>query len=216
MKLKKTIKNVLILGDSHSTFTGFIPEEYRSWYGPGEKPEKTDVFRVEDTWWHLLSEELKFNVVRNDSFSGSTIAYFPECIPFQLSFIERFESLVKNGFFNREIDTVFVYGGANDSFRELPLGKIKYESFEESELHSVRPAICYLTKRLKEVLPEANIIFIIITRLKPEITDAIKAASDFYNTFYIELQDIERPFGHPNVLGMMQIKEQIKSFIENT
>lgn len=219
MKLKKPIRNVVIFGDSYSTFRGYIPEKYSPWYSEGGKPEQTDVFRVEDTWWHSLASELSLNIVRNDSWSGSTLAHFipPEGsqFPFRPSFIERFEGLVKDGFFNEKIDTVMVFGCTNDSWKDLPLGEIKFDDFKENDLHSVCSAICYFTKRLKEVLPEANIILIINTGLKPEITRAMKEAAEFYGTFYVELENIGKQSGHPNVQGMIQIKEQVKSFIEN-
>ena len=218
MQLKKPIKDVVIFGDSYSTFKGYIPEKYSPWYSVGGRPEQTDVFRVEDTWWYALSSELKLNIVRNDSWSGSTLAHFIPPLdsefPFRPSFIERFEKIFKEGFFEKKIDTVFVFGCTNDSWKGLPIGEIKFDGFEEEELHSVCPAICYLAKRLKEVLPEANIIFIINTSLKPEIAMATKAAANFFGTFYIELENIEKQSGHPNVKGMSQIKEQVKRFIE--
>jgi len=217
MKLKKPIKNVVIFGDSYSTFRGFIPERYSPWYSTNGRPEQTDVFHVEDTWWHQLSTELEFNIVRNDSWSGSTLAHFiPTEGPFRPSFIERFEGLVKEGFFNEKIDTVLVFGCTNDSWRDIPLGEVKFDGFEEKELYTVCPAICYFIKRLKEVLPEANIISIMNTGLKPEIIAATKAASQHFGAFCVELKDIGKQSGHPNVQGMIQIKEQVKSFIENT
>ena len=217
MKLKKPIKNVVIFGDSYSTFRGFIPEKYSPWYSEGGRPEQTDVFRVEDTWWYPLSKELGFNIVRNDSWSGSTLAHFipPEGMPFRPSFIERFEKLEKDGFFNQKIDTVLVFGCTNDSWKDVPLGDVKFDNFVEKELYSVCPAVCYFIKRLKEVLPESNIVFLINTGLKPEIVEAIKAASDFNGTSCVELVDINKQSGHPNVKGMLEIKDQVKEFLLN-
>ena len=64
----------MILGDSYSTFEGYIPEGYKHYYGPIPRPD-IDVTRVEETWWHPLCEELSLNLVRNDSWSGAPIAY---------------------------------------------------------------------------------------------------------------------------------------------
>ena len=48
---------VSILGDSYSTFQGYIPEGNAIWYGT-EKPYsrnlENDVTRVDDTWWYQL------------------------------------------------------------------------------------------------------------------------------------------------------------------
>ena len=46
---------VFILGDSYSTFDGYIPQGYAPYYGEWENP--TDVRAAEQTWWHLLVKE---------------------------------------------------------------------------------------------------------------------------------------------------------------
>ena len=103
MNLKKPIENVLIFGDSYSTFEGFIPEKYKAWYGgEGGTPEKTDVFSVDKTWWYQLAKELDLNIVRNDSWSGSTIGYTGyngEDLSSEKSFIARLLKLESCGFF---------------------------------------------------------------------------------------------------------------------
>ncbi len=43
------IGNLFILGDSYSTFEGYIPEGYAAWYINAGKPE-TDVTRLDQTW----------------------------------------------------------------------------------------------------------------------------------------------------------------------
>ena len=44
-----TIRTVAILGDSYSTFDGYIPEGNASWYFTHPQGDN-DVVRVEDTW----------------------------------------------------------------------------------------------------------------------------------------------------------------------
>ena len=52
MPLMAQVKQtVAVLGDSHSTFEGFIPKGYATWYSPTAPPETTDVNKVEQTWW---------------------------------------------------------------------------------------------------------------------------------------------------------------------
>ena len=51
-----SLGNVLILGDSYSTFKDYIPEGYAAYYGPELHPESS-VFEVSDTWWHQLIEK---------------------------------------------------------------------------------------------------------------------------------------------------------------
>lgn len=52
MPLMAQVKQtVAVLGDSYSTFEGFIPKGYATWYSPTALPETTDVNKVEQTWW---------------------------------------------------------------------------------------------------------------------------------------------------------------------
>lgn len=52
MPLMAQVKQtVAVLGDSYSTFEGFIPKGYATWYSPTAPPETTDVNKVEQTWW---------------------------------------------------------------------------------------------------------------------------------------------------------------------
>ena len=217
MKLQKPIKNVVIFGDSYSTFEGFIPEKYKAWYGgEGGTPEKTDVFSVDKTWWYQLAKELDLNIVRNDSWSGSTIChtgYGGEDLSGGKSFVARLLKLESEGFFENEIDTVFVFGGTNDSWAGSPLGEAKLDGFEREDFYSVLPAISYFIRKVKALLPNANIVSVINTGLKPEIAEMIKTASEYNGTHYLELSDIGKQSGHPNVKGMREIKEQVKKFL---
>lgn len=119
--------NVFILGDSYSTFEGFIPEGYDIYYNtegpnyirnnPDMKLGDNDVNDVEQTWWYTIANE-NGTLLRNCSWSGTTIcntgyggADFSE-----ISFIARFEKLLKNGYFEENhVDTIFLFGGTNDS-----------------------------------------------------------------------------------------------------
>ena len=52
MPLMAQVKQtVAVLGDSYSTFEGFFPKGYATWYSPTAPPETTDVNKVEQTWW---------------------------------------------------------------------------------------------------------------------------------------------------------------------
>ena len=44
--MKTEIKNIMIIGDSYSTFRGYIPEGYAVYY---DENSGTDVFKVENT-----------------------------------------------------------------------------------------------------------------------------------------------------------------------
>lgn len=204
--------NVLILGDSYSTFKGYIPEGYDSYYS-AEGSEGTDVGKVEDTWWYQLLKETDSNLVLNNSWSGSTIGYTGyggvDCSRTS-SFIYRVKELIRTGFFKEnKIDTVFVFGGTNDNWCDAPLGTMMYENWEDSDLYRVLPAFGYFFQLLKETVPEATILCLINTELKEEVSEGLKMVSEKNGITYVQFQDIDKQSGHPGVKGMKQIKEQI-------
>jgi hypothetical protein len=215
MNILKPAKNVMIFGDSYSTFAGYIPQGYAVYYSTADRPE-TDVRRVEETWWHRVCNDLSLNLIRNDSWSGSTLCntgYNGDCSKVN-SFIFRMETLEKENFFrDNAIDTVFIFGCTNDSWANAPLGEIKFNDFSADDLSSVCPAIGYFIGRLKEILPEANIIFLINTDLKPQIGEAVKAASEHFGTSYISMEYIDKCCGHPTIQGMKDIAEQVEKFL---
>lgn len=47
MNETKTMRNLLIFGDSYSTFAGYIPEGYAAYYSTAYR-EQTDVRRLKD------------------------------------------------------------------------------------------------------------------------------------------------------------------------
>ena len=142
--------NVLIMGDSYSTFEGYNPEGYRLYYAPVPRPDtNTDVVKVEHTWWHRLLSQVEAKLILNNSWSGSTICYTGyngDDNSHTCAFIYRLRQLVEEGFFEKnKIDTVFVFGGTNDNWCGAPLGEKKLSDWTEEELYSVRPAVyCYM------------------------------------------------------------------------
>jgi hypothetical protein len=176
-------QNAIIIGDSYSTFEGYLPEGYAIFYFESD-PSKYGVTKVEQTWWHQVMKEANLNLVQNNSWSGSTIGYTgygnSDCSQ-SSSFIYRFKQLVGSGFFTENnIDSVFVFGGTNDSWSDAPLGEPKYSDWAQSDLYSVLPAICYFLNSLKETLPQAKIYCVINTDLKPEIASCMENACAKY------------------------------------
>ena len=152
--------NTIIFGDSYSTFQDYIPEGYAVYYTPAGRAE-TDVTQVEETWWHQVTTQAGLHLVQNNSWSGSTIGYTgygnSDC-SHSSSFIFRLRQLKEQGFFQEnEINTVFVFGGTNDSWSDAPLGVSMPENQSEADLFSVLPAISHFLTDLKETLPAASI-----------------------------------------------------------
>ena len=210
-------KNIMIIGDSYSTFKGYNPDGYNVYYHK-DRTDGATVLTVEDTWWHSLSKELDLNIVLNDSWSGSTVGYRgyenADC-SCTSSFIFRLERLFKNGFFEKnKIDTLFIFGATNDSWANVELGELKFSDFTKDDLYFVLPAVSYFIKRAKEILPNANVIYIINDVLKPEIINGIKSACNHFGANYVHLSEIEKTNGHPSAIGMQKIKNQVVDFLK--
>jgi len=214
MDMKK-IGNLYILGDSYSTFRGYIPPTHGPWYKP-IKQDCTDVTDVEETWWKIVLNNTDSNLVLNDSWSGTTICHtgYNAGDASNRSFVTRFDKLTEEGFFNEnKIDTVFLFGGTNDSWANAPLGEMKHSDWTKEDLYKVLPAIGYLFHKIAATLKGARIITIINTDLKPEITNALIETSKLYNFDYLQLESIDKMNGHPCITGMAQIAEQVLNFI---
>ncbi len=210
------LKNVYILGDSYSTFEGYIPKGYGAYYSNNSSTD-TDVNDVEQTWWHQLIQKTNAHLILNHSWSGTTICntgYDGPDIPH--SFIRRFDKLVEEGFFQKnQIDTVFVMGGQNDDWCNAPIGDLKTQSWTDENLLHYGPAVCYLMHRIKTVLPNARIIFLINCDMKDQIMDYQEQAAKIYHVEYVRLKEIHKMSGHPTIQGMRQIAEQVRQHLEN-
>lgn len=207
--------NVMILGDSFSTFEGHIPEGYATYY-TNAGHEHTDVNRVEQTWWHQLLAENEARLILNDSYSGTTVCntgYDGKDMS-KTSFIARLDELIESGWFKEnKIDTLFVFGGTNDSGASSPLGEWKYSDWKQEELYSFLPAVCYLLHRIKECLPQVRPIFVINFYIKTPLTDGIMKACEKYDVECIRLTTVEINSSHPTIEGMKGIKTQISDYL---
>jgi hypothetical protein len=210
-------ENIMIFGDSYSTFAGCIPAGYAPYYS-GRRERGPDIESADQSWWGLMVKETESNLVRNDSWSGSTIGYTGynnSDTSKTSSFIYRLEKLTQEGFFaDNKIDTVFVFGGTNDSWSNAPLGNEMSEGWERKDLYNVLPAISYFFTKLREVLPNAKIYGICNCDIKSEVVNATKNVCDKVGGKAIVLENIDKMNGHPTPLGMVQIKDQVLKGIE--
>lgn len=205
---------LLLLGDSYSTFKGYIAPGCEHWYD--ENPRGANgVNRVEQTWWHQLISQTDTEMLLNCSWSGTTIChtgYTGDCS--DKSFVSRLDRLIEEGFFDRNTaDTVIVFGGTNDSWADSPIGELMYDGWQREDLFSVLPAIGYLLHRLQQVQPQARIVVVVNTELKPAITDGLIAASAHYGAECVVMREVDKLNGHPSILGMTQIKDQLMEIL---
>mgnify|MGYP003304927426 FL=1 len=203
--------SVSILGDSYSTFEGYLtPDTMDIWYFEGaQDARRTDVKNVSETWWMQLIKKKNWKLEVNNSWSGSTICYtgYRDEDYSRRSFITRVPALGSP-------DIILIFGGTNDSWANAPIGEFKYGDWRRADLYTFRPAMACMLAKIKERYPTAEVYVISNDGLKPEITGSMKQICKHYDVPMIQLHDISKTAGHPNVQGMMQIAEQLDREIE--
>lgn len=211
----KKLGNVYILGDSLSTFKGYIPETHAPCYKPVMEDDN-DVTDVNKTWWKIVLDNTESNLVLNDSWSGTTICHtgYNGGDYSNRSFVTRFDKLINEKYFDdKQIDTVLIFGGTNDNWAQSPVGEVKYEDWTNDDLYNVLPAFCYLLNKVTTTLPNARVINILNVDYRQPLVDGMIAASEHYGCDYWHLTTYNRRTGHPGAEGMAQIAEQILKFI---
>lgn len=202
--------SVSILGDSYSTYEGYIePKTNDMWYWKVDPDNRTDVHDVTQTWWWMFIKENGFRLEQNNSYSGSTISYlgYNQSNYQPRSFITRVDNLGSP-------DILLIFGGTNDSWAGVPIGEYKTEGEpSDMELYTFRPAIMKLMKEVSVRYPNVDVYYIVNSELRPEIVEAIEYACKQYNVPVIQLHDIDKKNGHPSIAGMRAIADQLKASI---
>ena len=202
--------SVSILGDSYSTFEGYLtPDTMDIWYFENKQdPRRTDVKSVGETWWMQLIKKKNWKLELNNSWSGSTICYtgYGDEDYRLRSFITRVPALGSP-------DIILIFGGTNDSWSNAPVGEYKYADWRRADLYTFRPAMACMLHKIKERYPTADVYFISNDGLKPEITESMVEICKHYGVPLIQLHGISKTSGHPNVEGMRQIAEQVGKII---
>ncbi|NDW19571.1 hypothetical protein D0T53_11705 [Dysgonomonas sp. 216] len=205
----QSLKSISILGDSYSTFDGYMkPDTNSVWYFTHLK-HKTDVNSVRQTWWHQFIKQNGYKLCVNNSFSGATICntgYRKEDYT-DRSFITRMNNLGCP-------DVIFIFGGTNDSWANVPIGDYRYEAWTKDDLYKFRPAMAYMLHQMTDYYPNVEIYFLLNSELKDEINESVKVICEHYNIDCIELQNIDKKGSHPSIKGMKQISDQVKRYIE--
>lgn len=209
-------KSISILGDSYSTFQGYLqPDTNAVWYWDNVEAMNTDVRHVRETWWHQFIKKNGYRLCINNSFSGSTICYSgyktvgPDFTDYSdRAFVTRLDKLGCP-------DIIFVFGGTNDSWAGSPIGEYKYSGWTREDLFSFRPAMACMLEKMIDHYPNVKIYFLLNDDLRDEIDESVKTICSHYEADLIELVDIHKINGHPSVKGMRQICEQIEAYISS-
>ncbi len=203
--------SVSILGDSYSTYEGFMtPSTNEVWYY-AKHGQKTDVESVTQTWWHLLISEMGYRLCVNNSYSGSTISYsgYDGNDYSTRSFLNRMDNLGCP-------DIIFIFGATNDSWANSPLGDYKYNDFTYGDFYSYRPALSALLGHMQQRYPNVQLYFVLNDGLRDEICQSTIEICQYYKVKCIKLNCIDKTNGHPTIKGHSQIAQQVKQTILNS
>lgn len=190
-----------IIGDSYSTFEGYLkPSTNNAWF----PMEGNDVQSVEQTWWWKFAQRYGAHLVQNNSFSGSTISYngYGEGKDDAKvhSFCKRVENL-------DNADMYIVFGGTNDAWVALDtgddtLGEFKYSDWTETDKETMRPALAYVLNYIQHHHVGAKILFVISPVVDATYKSSMRTICEHFNVQYVEVPKITTMKSHPDINGM--------------
>lgn len=200
---------VSILGDSYSTFEGFIPEGNEIWYFASPQ-KRTDVKRVEETWWWQVVRNGGYKLGVNESWSGATVCNtgYNDGDYTNRSFVTRSTRLGTP-------DIILICGGTNDSWCGAKVGYYQYANWKRADLYFFRPAMAKLLYNMQAHYPNAQVFFILNSELRKDINESVETICKHYGVPLIKLHDIEKQNGHPSVKGMADFATQVLQVLKN-
>ena len=209
-------KKLSIIGDSISTFEGYIPIEYKTCYPRGE------INTVYRTWWNKVSRITGMDILSNCSWSGST------CIGDDKSNInayaacsnKRIRQLAKN---TEKPDVIICYIGTNDYHKGIGLTK----NYINNSTNNFNNAYSIMLSKIKLLYPDASIYCCTLYNTSKKINRCGNTIED-YNKIIIQVANeyecniidlyncgIKPNYTytidnvHPNILGMKLIKNTV-------
>ena len=208
-----------LIGDSISTFAGWLPEGYVAFY----PNSASGIQEVEQTYWHRLRYDLMPDAVldRNLAFSATRVAKIGTDDNYDLNdFVTRVDQV---GF--DDPDIVLIHGGTNDrrasTSAHAPLGDYGYDKpLEELDRYCFRSSYVCLVRKIMEKHPGVKIVCIIGDTLNTEkyqdLADSIKAIADHYGfptvSFTYALESADGV--HPSLYGAEYMADRIFEVLE--
>jgi hypothetical protein len=199
-----------ILGDSYSTFEGYVdPETNDVW----QHYANIGVTKVEQMWWHKIATEMGWVLDKNNSFSGALICNFSDFEDGDYyghhSFLKRMNDLGNS-------DVIFILGGTNDVWQDAPFGDYVDVDWTEEQLCSFRPALAYLLSNMKRLYPNSKLYFLLETDPCPggiteetrlNLIESVHRITSSYDVECIDLT-IHKDWWHPDAQGQNDIARQ--------
>ena len=214
MKERRQRRLLSILGDSYSTFAGYIPQGQDSYY---PNPDRVrDVLTAQDTWWQQLAASRQLRILTNDSYSGSTVCLdVRDGQPPESAFIVRMRRSLSGAGIGGELpDVIVLFGATNDSWLDRRIGQVQFGGWTQEDLHAVLPAYGRLTAYVTQQNPQAQILCVINDAIKPEIQAGLMETALHFRATPVALAGSDKSCDHPTRLGMQQIAAQIAQALE--
>lgn len=228
-------KKLSILGDSISTFTGYIPSGNAVYYNGS----KDGVSSVEDTWWKKVINALEMELDTNNSWSGSRVTTTNGTQ--SAGCMTRCENLGNP-------DVIIVYLGINDFNNEVALGTYDGTNTFPTTTTTFREAYSIMLNKILNKYPKAEILVCTLPYcekngdiafpekngndiLLKEFNKSIRDLADLFNVNLIDLakcgltyQNMYLYMGdysnssalHPNSFGHSLIANYVIKNLDNT
>lgn len=146
-------RSLSILGDSISTYEGYIPERSAVFY-----PFQGDVTDVSQTWWARLLEDTGMELCSNGSSSGSTCVGDSLCIDEPKYGCSDYRISQLTGTEGKMPDVIIVYMGTNDLLNGSELGDNDGTKLvEEGMIKNFSDAYTMMLDKLESNYPAAQI-----------------------------------------------------------
>lgn len=144
---------ISIMGDSISTFDGWLPEGFYDFY-----PLNGEIKDVEQTWWKMLLQETGLRLCVNASSSGSTCVGNSTSTDDPQSGCSDYRIEALAGEDGTDPDIIIVYMGTNDVIQNIPLGENDgSRPAAEGTIENFSDAYCLILDKLKTKYPQAQI-----------------------------------------------------------
>ena len=231
-------KVISILGDSISTFAGYIPiADGFSLAHRARYPQSNLLTDVNETWWMQVLTALNTKLGINDSWAGSRVINTmsgnsgDQGEKAAMASLTRIQNLGSNG----TPDVILFYGGTNDIGALMPLGAFDPASAPtEADListkwNNVADAYVAAILRMQYYYPNAEIIAMLPTYTSSYYTNSeleqynavFAAICEHYGVTYVDLRNCgittaNLPDGiHPDATGMDYITEAVLGVLQN-
>lgn len=158
---------VSIMGDSISTFQGYIPAGYYDFF-----PENGLVSDVNDTWWKRVLDEEGWTLCVNGSSSGATCVGDSTSMDNPQCSCNEFRTGGLSGSDGTAPDIIIVYMGTNDFLQSIPLGDNDgTRAVAEGQVAMFGDAYTLMLDKLRVKYPASQIYCCTITQVGGYGTD---------------------------------------------